>query len=82
MVKVGLRMKDDVEVKDEGLRSGVVQEDFEIRNSICFNTFIFGLHSLYSCHFLFGSGEYDKKRGQVKVKSWKRNQSTYSSTYL
>ena len=26
MFKVGLRMKDDVEVKDEGLRSGVVQE--------------------------------------------------------
>ena len=26
MVKVGLRMKDDVEVKEEGLRSGVVQE--------------------------------------------------------
>ena len=26
MGKVGLRMKDDVEVKDEGLRSGVVQE--------------------------------------------------------
>ena len=26
MVKVGFRMKDDVEVKDEGLKSGVVQE--------------------------------------------------------
>ena len=26
MVKVGLRLKYDVEMKDEGLRSGVVQE--------------------------------------------------------